>query len=226
MSQLSRGLFSSEVAVEEADPRELRDVDAALLEGEAAAVERAVLKRRQQYATGRLCARRALQRLGMVSAMPIISGADRAPLWPPGFTGSISHTDDWCAVVVARREHVRSLGLDVEQARPLSDPLVAKICVPEEQQWLRSLPESERGTMGKLIFSAKECAYKCQYPLTTQYLGFDAIQIQFDLEARTFVAVFRKPAGEFRPGDTIPGRFIVERSLVLTGCSLVNETAP
>lgn len=226
MTELSRGLFSSDVVIEEADPRDLGDIDGALLQGEAVAVERAVLKRRQQYATGRLCARRALKRLGMTSMVPIISGADRAPMWPTGFTGSISHTDNWCAAVVARVEHVRSLGLDVEQDRPLSEPLVAKICVPEERKWLESLPKSERGTMGKVIFSAKECAYKCQYPLTAQYLGFDAMEIQFDLSAQTFVAVFRKPSGEFRPGDTIPGRFLIERSLVVTGCSLVHDTAP
>ncbi len=217
---LARSLFSSEVEIEEADPRALDGALEALLPGEESAIERAVTKRRQQYAAGRLCARRALRRLGLDTDTPIPSGKDRAPIWPEGFTGSISHTDNWCAVAVARRDQARSIGLDVEQADSLRDTLINKICVPEELCWLESLAADERGTMAKVIFSAKECAYKCQYPLTREYLGFHAMELSLDLDSHEFTATFRQPAGEFQPGDVIEGGFLIERKLIVTGCTI------
>ena len=40
------------------------------------------------------------------------------------------------------------------------------------------MPEGERRAAAALIFSAKEAFYKCQYPLTTQSLGFHDASVQ------------------------------------------------
>src|SRR5215470_6495909 len=52
-----------------------------LLPEEARHVEKAVPKRRLEFAAGRRCARLALARLGLPPG-PILAGADRAPCWP------------------------------------------------------------------------------------------------------------------------------------------------
>ena len=79
---------------------------------ERSAVADAIESRRREFAAGRALARRQLARLG-VDPGPIPARADRTPIWPEGVVGSISHCADLCAVVVARADAFRSLGLDV-----------------------------------------------------------------------------------------------------------------
>ena len=50
----------------------------------------AVAKRRSEYLAGRWCAREALAMLGM-EGIPAL-GPDRAPQWPAGSLGSITHS--------------------------------------------------------------------------------------------------------------------------------------
>src|SRR5208282_5779110 len=69
---------------------------AALLPEEAAYLGRSVPKRAQEFAAGRVCARRALAELGVVD-FPLRVGEDREPLWPEGTVGSITHTTGFCA---------------------------------------------------------------------------------------------------------------------------------
>ena len=42
-------------------------------------------------------------------------GEDRAPQWPHGIVGSITHGAGWAGVVVARQSEWRGLGLDIER---------------------------------------------------------------------------------------------------------------
>src|SRR5690348_13963037 len=93
---------------------------------EAADVARAVLGRRVAFATGRACARRALARLE-VTAFDLRNGLDRAPRWPTGIVGSITHTGPapggYCAVVVGRSRELAALGVDAEQWSRLTPAL-------------------------------------------------------------------------------------------------------
>ena len=74
------------------------------------------------------------------------------------------------------------------------------------------------GVTGKIVFSAKEAVYKCQYPLSNQFLGFHAVEVE--LGEDSFQAVFQQEAGGFKPGDVISGRYLVEEGLVATACEL------
>jgi 4'-phosphopantetheinyl transferase EntD len=56
---------------------------------EAVHVERAVEKRRRDFALGRACARRALAVLDDRPPTAILVGEERAPVWPEGIVGSI-----------------------------------------------------------------------------------------------------------------------------------------
>jgi 4'-phosphopantetheinyl transferase EntD len=134
----------------------------------------------------------------------------------PGFVGSISHTDTWCAAAVARAEDVRSIGIDLEPATPLKESLWRRVCTPKERDWLHELSAPE--LTGKILFSAKEAVYKCQYPITTKFLGFHAVEVEID--EGEFRAVFQQEAGEFQPGDVMLGRYLVEEGLVATACEL------
>lgn len=206
-------LLSDDVQTEEVDPH---SVDGGLLPAEKEGLEDAAQTRVEQFTAGRVCSRIALARLGVAATTPIPRGEDRAPIWPKGFIGSITHTDAWCAAAVARLADVRTLGIDLEPATPLKEALWRRVCTPGERERLREL--SNPGLMGKILFSAKESVYKCQYPLTMQFLGFHAVEIE--LRDGEFQAVFRREAGEFATGAVLRGRYLVEDGLVASACEL------
>src|SRR5262249_41084450 len=74
-----------------------------LMPGEVDAVSRAVPSRRREFALGRWCARRALGGLG-IAPQSIPVGEGRAPTWPHGVVGSITHCREFVAAAVARVE--------------------------------------------------------------------------------------------------------------------------
>jgi 4'-phosphopantetheinyl transferase EntD len=210
---LFKRLLGAPVETEEVDPH---SVEMGLLKAEQEAVTGAAQTRIDQFTAGRVCSRIALGRFGVASTTPIPRGEDRAPIWPPGFVGSISHTDTWCAAAVARHEDVRSIGIDLEPATPLKESLWRRVCTPKERDWLQELPDP--GLTGKILFSAKEAVYKCQYPITTKFLGFHAVEVE--IGDGSFRAIFQQEAGEFQPGDVMSGRYLVEEGLVATACEL------
>jgi 4'-phosphopantetheinyl transferase EntD len=219
---LASRLFDPLIHTAEMDPGTAGDT---LLPGERAAIVHAVEKRRREFIAGRSCARLAMAELGEPPA-PILQGEDRAPIWPPGLVGCITHTDTRCAVAVARvADGFLSLGLDIEPATPIKAELLRIICLPEERAYLDSQPAGERGLLGKLMFSAKECAYKCQYPLSRTFLDFHAMRVYPDLAGGRFVAVFQRDAGPFASGDELHGRLLVDQGYLMTAMTLTDRTA-
>ena len=71
-----------------------------------------VSTRRLEYLAGRLAAYAALQSAGM--EQPIVGRQDRAPVWPAGFCGSISHSAGLAVAIAARSHHWRAIGIDIE----------------------------------------------------------------------------------------------------------------
>lgn len=143
---------------------------------ELAAVGHALPKRQREFATGRVNARRAMSRIGEPAA-PIPSGSDRAPVWPAHLSGSISHTDDACVAVVARRSSAPSLGIDLEHDQPMPPDLWPAICTPAEAEDIRSRAIEDQGRWVTRLFSAKEAVYKWQYPLSGRMLDFQQIRL-------------------------------------------------
>jgi 4'-phosphopantetheinyl transferase EntD len=210
---LFKRLLGSDVATEEVDPH---SVEGGLVKAEYPLVEGAAQTRVEQFTAGRVCSRAALGRFGVAATTPILRTEDRAPIWPPGFVGSISHTDSWCAAAVARVEDVRALGIDLEPSTPLKEALWRRVCTAAEREHLCEL--TAPGLTAKVIFSVKEAVYKCQYPLTEKFLGFHAVEV--DLGDGEFEAVFQQDAGEFQPGHRMSGRYLVEDGLVAAACEL------
>lgn len=165
-------------------------------------------RRQAAFRGGRACARTALGRLGgLPAAIPV--GAAGAPIWPDGFVGSISHTDEVAAAVVTRSPPVRGIGLDLEGDAPLDDAtMVRLVCRPEElvSGFDPDYPANLR--RGKLLFVVKEAVYKLYRPLTDTFLDFHDLRVTFDEAAGAFraelvdqrlpaVAGVREVAGRF-----------------------------
>jgi 4'-phosphopantetheinyl transferase EntD len=195
-----------------------------LLPAEAVFVGRAVPKRVQEFAAGRLCARRALADFGIVD-FPIKVADDRQPLWPDTMVGSITHTAGFCAAVVAERRCAVALGLDSEVVGDVTAKIWHSICVPLETAWVRSLPASERAAAVTLIFSAKEAFYKCQYPIVRERLGFHDARVQavewgaadgvFNIHATRDIAMSTRTALPMQ------GRYLFHERFVTAGIALV-----
>lgn len=216
MSPLA-GIFDADVRVAEGDPR----ADwGGPLPGEEAAIAKASPARRREFLAGRALARQAMIGLGL-PARPIPAGEDRAPVWPDGSTGSISHCADWCAAAAARTDDgYVSIGLDIEPALPLDADLIGEICTQADLDGLALQPGWFRGVLARAIFSAKECAYKCQYPLSGTLLDFQAMSICLEPDSATFVARFEVDVAPFARGAELGGRMLIGNGHIVTGMAL------
>lgn len=163
----------------------------------------AVDKRRFEFASGRACAHLALDRLGFARA-PLRSGPDRAPLWPDGAVGSISHTTGWCAAAVARAREVAALGIDLEPDEPLEPSLWRLVATDRELARLEREPAASRGLQARLLFVAKEAFYKCQHPTSRTLLDFRDVECELEREA--FRVTLLRAAGPLAAGSAFRGR--------------------
>ncbi|MDP3813617.1 4'-phosphopantetheinyl transferase [Pseudomonas sp.] len=137
-----------------------------------------VAKRQAEYLAGRLCARAALLRLTGTASVPSI-GADRAPQWPAGTLGSISHGHGWAGAIVAQVQDWRGLGLDVEKLLPTAraERLAAEILTPAELLRLQGLTAAQRAQRISLTFSSKESLFKALYPLVRRHFYFQDAEL-------------------------------------------------
>ena len=185
---------------------------AVLPPGEEAAVVRAVASRRTEFTTGRVCARAALDQLGAgVDAVAV--GEGRAPVWPAGVVGAITHCTGFRAAAVAWASQVRSLGIDAEPHDPLPDGVLDAVSDAGERAVLAGLPAGV--CWDKVLFSAKESVYKAWFPLARCWLGFSDAELTPAVDG-TFTARIRidGPVAELR------GRWAVTGGLVLTAVAL------
>ena len=195
-------LFPEDVVTAWADPAHPAKP---LFPEEEALVARAVPKRQQEFAKGRECARTALARLGLLDVV-LLSGKSREPLWPIEAVGSITHTAGLCAVAVARSERYAGLGIDAEPAEPLAEHLARRIGADCDWEALAEASALARSIVPRLVFSVKEAVYKCVFPLTRTFLGFEDVSVE--LEGGSFRASLEVTAAPLRPGDALIGRWV------------------
>jgi 4'-phosphopantetheinyl transferase EntD len=142
----------------------------------------AVARRRREFATARWCAHRALAAAGAPDAgRPLLRGRRGEPLWPAGFTGSITHTDGYRAAAAAPLRLAGTLGIDAEPAAPLHERVLATIALPVERTHLDRLKRTDpQVPWGRLLFSAKEAVYKAWFPLARHPLTFRSVRVTFE----------------------------------------------
>jgi 4'-phosphopantetheinyl transferase EntD len=205
---------------------ELRaEVDAQYLEPNEAAFCRGFApKRIADFAAGRLCARLALETLGLTGFV-IGVNSDRSPCWPAGVVGSISHTHGYACAVAAFETGVLGLGIDAEIVGRVEPQLDRLIFTPPESEYLARLQPTERARAATVIFSAKEAFYKCQYPRTRRWLDFTDASLELstvDARSGTFVVhtaydVLALGADVRTP---VRGRFAIADEIAITAAAL------
>ncbi|MEU3265530.1 4'-phosphopantetheinyl transferase family protein [Streptomyces bacillaris] len=164
--------------------REVSVADGNLFPEEEELIARAVPKRRNDFATARACARRAMGRLGL-EPVAVLHGKRGMPLWPEGIVGSLTHCEGYRAAALARAGDVLSLGIDAEPHAPLPDGVAELVVLPSERERFAAAG-GEAGDIhwDRLLFSAKESVFKTWYPLTLTELDFEEADLTFHRESR------------------------------------------
>jgi enterobactin synthetase component D len=191
-----------------------------------AELERAVPKRKLEYLAGRYCARAAMRALGAERAdEPLATGPERAPRWPAGLVGSISHSHGFVSAAVARGSDARGLGLDSERliASDTASSIVASIARPGELGPLIAATGLDERWALTVVFSAKESIFKCLYPLVGRYFDFlEAEVIGVELAAGRFRAHLAAAlAPGFPSGMRLEGAVELAEERVHTGMVLL-----
>lgn len=216
LARAARALLPDGVSLAVIDPR----IDPpALWPQEEGATSGMIKARRREFAAGRGAVRMALADLGALpQAVPM--RPDRAPDWPPGIVGSLSHIPTACVAVVAREAQFQTLGVDLEEAESLAPDVWDSVLTGPERDWLARQPADMQGLLARMIFSAKEAAYKAQYALSRKLLDFSAMQIDLDPAAGRFAATMRQPAGPLRTGDRIAGQLACGGGWIMTAVAI------
>ena len=182
---------------------------------ELSSVANAVLRRREEFAAGRMCARSALAEYGCGTAALCV-GADRRPLWPEHMTGSISHTAGLCCAVVGSRSDAAAIGVDAQVVCEVTEDVWESICTAGELRTLRKSAPAVRQSRAALAFAAKEAFFKAQYELTGAWVDFHDIGIDASNGAFTVRALSAATASLGRDRDLV-GRYFLDRGLVVCG---------
>ncbi len=212
----ARALFDESIAVAVTDPRSAHN---RALPQESGPMARMASIRQKAYTAGRSAAHSAMRELGHPVA-PVLMAPDRAPVWPRGLTGSISHSQTCCIAAIGHMDRVAALGVDVEEDSDLDHDLLSTVCTVDERAWLSVLPQAQAGVMAKLIFSAKECAYKCQYSRSKTLFGFDTLCVTPAPVSGRFEATFLSDIPHFPVGTRLSGRFAIEDGLIITAMTI------
>jgi 4'-phosphopantetheinyl transferase EntD len=185
---------------------------------ELAAVTQAVDNRKREFSTVRACARDAMRQLGHAAA-PIPRGVHGAPRWPDGLVGSMTHCSGYRAAAVAGSHVICALGIDAEPHEPLPAGVATLIGRADELASMAArLPDL---CCSRLLFSAKESAYKAWFPMTGRWLGFMDALVTFD-PAGTFTARILLADSPIR---RFHGRWVVSDGLACTSVAVYRALA-
>jgi 4'-phosphopantetheinyl transferase EntD len=220
-SQLGR-LFGPEVSICVATPNM---PDMPLYPEEQVAISYAVPKRRREFTAGRIAARTALCTLGM-PACPIPVGPHRAPQWPVGVVGSISHCDGFCLAVVGRKNIISGIGVDVEENTPLPKDTLHIICDQTERYNIARSLQHSVADPGKIYYCAKEAFYKSVYPLTGIFFDFLDVQISLSPPNSYGIGSFTpavKASPDFLVGYIITGRWTCCEGFIFAGATVSSK---
>lgn len=175
--------------------------------------------RQAEFLAGRLVARRALERL-KVKGGEISIGQGGMPIWPPGLSGSISHTRKSVCCAVAKGNS-RFIGIDCEDIVPRKQAaeLSEFVLSPVELSIIRhsGLDFAEGFT---LLFSAKESCFKAVYPVVRRSIDFRAIEVVQIDEVGRKVLLVHHPIGHDLQGQRLSVDYIVNSEMVITLATL------
>lgn len=159
----------------------------------------AVPKRRSEFLVGRVCAALALREAGLPETVP---RKGRAPVWPDGAAGSISHTASRVVAAVSRDD--AGLGVDCEDIMNLEQTQALHNTILTASEAAQRPDAMPFATFVTLIFSAKEALYKALSARLDRMLEFHDVtltgvapdRLHLSQGGRSYQALYRLGSAE------------------------------
>ena len=177
---------------------------------------KAVNKRRDEFFLGRAACNSALKSIGIMNPGPVLKGSSNEPLWPKGIIGALSHCPGIAVCAVCYDDMLRGLGVDIEElAGDMPQDVIKLVCTDKEMEWVRG----EIYKM-KMIFSAKEAAFKAFFPSVKMYMDFKDAELKWNERKALFDARLLKhyePFGtgfSFEVGSIINSRYVLSHVML------------
>lgn len=214
--RLAEGLEKVLPEKTEMDIQNIQSCTEKLFPEEVQSIHSAVLARKMEFRAGRSCARNAMFKLG-IHPCPIPAKSSREPDWPSNVSGSISHDAGLAVAVVAEKENISNIGIDIAQHRVFEEGINRLICTKHELSKIHCLEASELPSHPQvLIFSMKEALFKCIYALNKRVFEFHAVEVNFNFINKS--AKFRRLDRSLLPinFDQINGKYLVCDGIVLS----------
>ena len=155
---------------------QVSDYAPSLLPEESALIEKSAQIRRNTFSSGRHCARELLKSLGS-SPVALPRACDGSIIWPAGYIGSVSHTNEWAVAGVAVQglSDAISLGMDLETVKPIGEAVLKHISTQRERDELsQSTAQTWHATA---LFGLKESVYKCLRTSFGSFIRFHDVEI-------------------------------------------------
>ncbi len=134
-------------------------------------------KRQADYLAGRIMAKLALSEMNATTTeLPI--GDNRAPIWPIGLNGSLSHSKGLACCMVTN-DHNTACGVDIEHlaSASASNAILKKCLNDAERDWLSTQTNRAPDLAATLIFSGKESIFKAYHRVVGRFFGFESAQV-------------------------------------------------
>ncbi|MDZ7927163.1 MAG: 4'-phosphopantetheinyl transferase [Agrobacterium sp.] len=176
---------------------------------------RAVPRRKAEFIAGRKCAAEAIRRLTGRATFPGMA-EDRAPIWPEGVVGAISHSNGRAIAIAGSSLRFCGIGIDIEKILSEQEARdIAPMALTDNER--RSLGNDIDPFMTGLIFSAKESLFKALYPSVRHLFYFEAAELSaYDGGGSASLRLTTDISGTWRKGTDIPFRFCRFEGFLLT----------
>ncbi len=153
-----------------------------VLEAETRFVKFAVTSRKNEFAAGRNIARKCLAGFGRGDAViPVLES--RAPAWPEGFIGSISHAGEIVGAAVCRKSDYQAIGLDIEKSCAVTPELFDSVLTKDDLGSIAGVPDPSLATR---VFCCKEAVFKAVNPVVNEFL--DCADLCIKVNGNSFTA--------------------------------------
>lgn len=179
-------------------------------------IQTAVNKRKSEFFAGRYCAKQALAEYN-INDYTIYALKNRAPSWPKGYIGSISHTSDSAYSIVAKNTEYSGIGLDAEYT--LSNQQIIDIrkiiTIDSEFNFIQKNP-LDINIAFTLVFSAKESLFKALNPIVDKFFNFLDVRI-IELSINKFrLSLSIDLSDVYKKGHTFEGHYLLNEGQVIT----------
>ncbi|MCG9629018.1 4'-phosphopantetheinyl transferase superfamily protein [Vibrio mediterranei] len=175
-----------------------------------------VFKRRSEYLAARYAAQCLLKTTGCRSNVG--TSHNREPIWPLGFCGSLSHTDNKAIALLCSERSGLLPGVDIETFTSSTMKDIENVFTTEEEQSILKFSNLSYELALMIVFSTKESLFKAIYPDVRKYFGFELAKVvSFDDKARKITLCLTKDLSRNqRKGKEFTGTYFFDENKVIT----------